>query len=50
MRALWVVMLICATSIATEGCKSHKREPVPGPQAPTPTACATCYNPPRLGL
>lgn len=35
MRTLWVVAAVCAMSLATEGCKHNKREPVPGPQVGT---------------
>ena len=32
MKALWVVAVVCAASIAAQGCRNHKRQPVPGPQ------------------
>lgn len=32
MKALWVVAVVCAASFAAQGCRNHKRQPVPGPQ------------------
>ena len=60
MRALTVVALILVASLALQGCKARKREPMPGPQVraaviPNVAGCgffyaSTCYNPRRLGL
>jgi len=57
MRALSLMAMVCVASIALQGCKARKHEPVPGPQvcavthaivAADPLFLARpCYNPRR---
>jgi hypothetical protein len=35
MRALWVIVLGLTASLATQGCKHSKPEPIPGPKVGT---------------
>jgi hypothetical protein len=41
MRALWVAAAVFAAVTAVEGCKSKKRQPIPGPRAHPTSLMAT---------